>query len=150
MGTHYKGSQRENLVLDTWIKLSRAKNTLDTTMRHNVEAQGLTLSQFGVLEVLLHLGPLAVKDIGGKLLMTPANLVTIIDNLVKQDLVQRMPSELDRRSTIIHLTSKGNGQIQSVFENHLNELMQCFSSLDDSQLLTLGSLAKDLGLSQTH
>ena len=150
MSTHYKGSIREKLVLDTWIKLSRAKDTLDTIMRRNVEDQGLTLSQFGVLEVLFHLGPLAVKDIGQKLLMTPANLVTIIDNLVKQELVRRVPCEHDRRSIIIHLSKKGEKLIQPVFRNHLDQLISCFAALDDEQLTTFGSLAKDLGLSQTQ
>ncbi|MBC8193928.1 MAG: MarR family transcriptional regulator [Candidatus Marinimicrobia bacterium] len=148
MSTHYQGNPREKLVLDTFIKFSRANNTLNQFMRHNVEQQGLTISQFGVLEVLKHIGPLSVKEIGQKLLMTTSNLVTVIDNLVKQELVKRVPCDHDRRSIIIHLTQKGSGFIEPVFRNHLDELLNCFSVIDDQQLITLGSLSKELGLKQ--
>lgn len=148
MSTHYQGSDREKLVLDTWIKFSRANNTLNTTMRRNVEDQGLTMSQFGVLEILLHLGPLSVKEISGKLLLTTSNLVTVIDNLVKQGLVKREPCSHDRRSIIIHLSEKGTKVIGPIFRKHLDELLNCFSVLNNQQLNTLGSLSKDLGLNQ--
>ncbi|MCF7923459.1 MAG: MarR family transcriptional regulator [Candidatus Marinimicrobia bacterium] len=148
MSKHYQANEREKLVLKTWVKFSRANNTLNQIMRHNVEVQGLTISQFGVLEVLAHIGPLSVKAIGQKLLLTTSNLVTVIDNLVKQELVKRVPCDHDRRSIIIHLTEKGSGIIEPVFKNHLTELLICFSVLDDQQLITLGSLSKELGLKQ--
>jgi len=148
MSTHYTGSPREELVLDTWIKYSRAMNTLNTIMRHNVEKQDLTLSQFGVMETLLHLGPMLVKDIGQKLLLSPSNLVTVIDNLVKQGLVFRKPCESDRRSIYIHLTPQGKDRIVPVFKAHLEQLMACFSDLDENQLSSLGALSKHLGLHQ--
>jgi len=150
MSTHYKGSVKERLVLDTWIKFSRAKDTLDTIIRRDVEEQGLTISQFGVLEILLHLGPLCVGEIGTKLLMTSSNLVTVIDNLVKQTMVEKKPSEADRRSVIIHLTPKGRDMIQPIFHNHLNVLLECFSVLKNEQLKSLGSLSRELGLNQSH
>ena len=149
MSKYNQGNQHEQLVLDTWIKFSRANNTLNNIMRLNVEKQGLTISQFGVLEVLAHIGPLALKDIGQKLLMTTSNLVTVIDNLVKQELVKRVPCDHDRRSIIIHLTEKGKVFIEPIFKNHLEALLNAFSVLGEHQLKTLGSLSKDLGLQQT-
>jgi len=149
MSTHYQGSPHEKLVLDTWIKFSRANNTLGNILRRNLEDQGLTLSQFGVLEILVHIGPLPVKEISQKLLLTNSNLVTVIDNLVKRELVRREPSTHDRRSIIIHITPAGTDIILPIFQNHLNELVQCFSTLDETQLKTLGSISKDLGLNQS-
>ncbi len=149
MSTHYQGNPREILVLDTWIKFSRANSTLANIMRRNVEEQGLTLSQFGVLEILAHIGPLSVKEISQKLLLTTSNLVTVIDNLVKRRLVRREPCSHDRRSIIIHITPEGTDTILPIFKNHLNELVQCFSTFDETQLKTLGSISKDLGLNQS-
>ena len=123
MSTYIQTSDYEKLVLKTWIKFSRANNTLSQIMRHNVEQQGLTISQFGVLEVLVHLGPLSVKEIGQKLLMTTSNLVTVIDNLIKQELVKRVPCDHDRRSIIVHLTKNGKALIEPVFRQHLDELL---------------------------
>ena len=108
------------------------------------------MSQFGVLEVLAHIGPLSVKEIGQKLLMTTSNLVTVIDNLVKQELVRRVPCDHDRRSIIMHRTEKGSAIIEPIFKNHLNKLLNCFSVLDEQQLNDLGSISKDLGLKQSN
>ncbi len=148
MSTHYQGKDREKLVLDTWIKFSRANNTIGNIMRRNIEDQGLTISQFGVLEILEHIGPLSVKEISGKLLLTTSNLVTVIDNLVKQGLVKREPCLDDRRSIIIHLSEKGSDVIGPIFKSHLEELLNCFSNFNENQLKTLGSLSKGLGLNQ--
>lgn len=148
MSRYYKGTATEKLVLDTWIKFSRAKNTLDNLMRKNVEDQGVTLSQFGVLEILYHIGPLSVKEIGQKILLTPSNLVTVIDNLVKLELVERIPCNHDRRSVIIHLTPKGTDTIVPIFKNHVNELVKRFADLSEEQLRQLGSISKELGLKQ--
>ena len=149
MSTHYQGTAREKLILDTWIKMSRAKVTLDRVMRLNIEKQGITMSQFAVLETLLHLGPLSVKDISQKILLTTSNLVTVIDNLVKRNLVKRVPCSHDRRSVIIHLTQTGEDKVAPIFQNHLTELIDRFAVLSETQLDQLGSLSKDLGLYQT-
>ncbi len=148
MSKYFKGSETEKLVLDTWIKFSRAKDRLDRAMRRNVEEQGLTISQFGVLEILYHIGPLSVKDIGDKILLTSSNLVTVIDNLVKRDLVKRVPCPHDRRSVIIHITPGGEALIKPVFQQHLDELLKRFSVLTEEELHQLGSLTKTLGLAQ--
>ena len=58
MSTHCRGSKKEIRALDAYIKLMRAAESVtDRTSRH-LAAAGLTISQFGVLEALLHLGPL--------------------------------------------------------------------------------------------
>ena len=149
MSKHYQGCRREMLVLDTYIKLTRANNTVNQVVRQKAEELGLTISQFGVLEVLMHIGPLPIKDIGKKLLLTTSNLVTVIDNLVKQGLVKREPCSHDRRSIIIHLTSKGENTIIPIFRKILDEILDFFSKFDENQLKALGSLSKDLGLNQT-
>ena len=54
-----------------YIKLVRASESVFGRIGQNLRAEGgLTLSQFGVLEALWHLGPLCQRDVGLNILMT--------------------------------------------------------------------------------
>ena len=69
MGTHYQGTKAEVRALDAYIKLLRASDSIVGRLGQNLRAEDeLTLSQFGVLEALLHLGPMCQRDLGAKIL----------------------------------------------------------------------------------
>jgi MarR family transcriptional regulator, 2-MHQ and catechol-resistance regulon repressor len=108
MGTHYKGSEDEVLTLNAFIKLMRASESINNRLNRHLSENDLTVSQFGTLEVLLHLGPLNQRSIGEKLLKSGGNITMVIDNLEKNELVERKPDPNDRRAVMIHLTKKGN------------------------------------------
>lgn len=145
MGTKYKGDEQELLVLNTWIKLSRATNTVTKNIRSTIEHHSLTISQFGVLELLLHLGPQTQKTISDKLLISGGNMVTVLDNLERAGLVKRQPNPGDRRSYLVCLEQKGHTLITKVFKEHLKDLFSIFKVLTDSEKLELGRLTKILG-----
>src|SRR2546430_16978870 len=69
MGTHYRGRAAEVRALDTYIKLTRATSSVGVRLSRGLAEAGLTPTQLGVLEALLHLGPLGQRVLGGKLLM---------------------------------------------------------------------------------
>ena len=97
MGTKYQGSDAEVRALDTYIKLTRAAQTvLDRTNRHLAD-HGLTTSQFGVLEALHHLGALSQIDVARKLLMSTANITTVMQNLEKAGYIRRERDPRDQR-----------------------------------------------------
>ena len=89
MPTHFAGEPDEILALDTLIKLTRATNTLLARIAHHNTHPDLTVSQFGTLEALYHLGTISQTDICGKLLKSGGNTTLVIDNLEKRDLVRR-------------------------------------------------------------
>jgi len=148
MGTHYEGSKREKKVLNAFIKLMRATDTINNSLnRHHSEAN-LTVSQFGVLEALLHLGPLNQKALGQKLLKSGGNITLVIDNLEKSDWVTREQDPEDRRSMLIHLTPEGKEFISNYFPEHLNRIKEEFSVLTDEELDRLQEICKKLGLKE--
>jgi len=55
MGTHYKGTAKEKLALDTFIKLIRSGNSLSSGINLILSKNSLTESQFNVLDALYHL-----------------------------------------------------------------------------------------------
>ena len=148
MGTHYDGRPAEVRALDTYIKLTRAVSSLGARLGPGLAAAGLTPTQLGVLEALLHLGPLGQRVLGDKLLMSGGNITTVVDNLERRGLVRRERSSDDRRNITVHLTAEGRRLISKVFPGHVRAIVEAFSALTTTEQETLGRLAKKLGLSQ--
>ena len=150
MGTHYDGDDNEQQVLNAFIKLMRATESLNNRLnRHHANAD-LTVSQFGVLEALHHLGPLNQKALGQKLLKSGGNITMVIDNLEKSGLVERQQDPEDRRSMLIHLTPEGEEFISSYFPEHLERIVSEFDVLSDKELNNLADICKKLGLQQQN
>ncbi len=101
------GRARRVRGVHAWLALWRATRTMEGQARHSVEAAGLCLSDFAVLEALLHKGPLSVGELGRRVLLTSGSITTSIDRLERDGLVERMPASDDRRSRIVHLTEIG-------------------------------------------
>ena len=54
MPTHFRGEASQVRALDTYIKLSRASDSIDSRLAAALAREGLTTGQLGVLEALLH------------------------------------------------------------------------------------------------
>lgn len=145
MGTHYEGTEREERALDAYVKLVRAYDSVSTPLTRGLAREGLTVSQLGVLEALLHLGPMLQNELAGKLLTSPSNVTTVIDNLERDGLVERRPHPEDRRCTEVHLTDEGRDRIEDVFPRHLERIAGLFDALEAEEQEQLGRLAKKLG-----
>jgi MarR family 2-MHQ and catechol resistance regulon transcriptional repressor len=148
MGTHYQGSEREEKTLDAFIKFMRATDSINNRLNRQLSDVGLTISQFGVLEALLHLGPLNQKALGTKLLKSGGNITLVIDNLEKSGWVERHRDPEDRRSMLIHLTDEGEEFISGYFPKHLDRIVSEFEVLSVEELEQLGTICKKLGLQQ--
>lgn len=148
MGTHYQGTEDEILTLNAFIKLTRASESINNRLNRHLAEHNLTISQFGTLEVLFHLGPLNQRAIGEKLLKSGGNITMVIDNLEKHDFVQRKKDPDDRRAVLIHLTEKGKSFISSIFPVHLSKIKEEFSVLTKEEKLTLAVICKKLGLKE--
>lgn len=146
MGTHFKGTKEEQQTLNAFIKLTRASESLNSRLARNLAEENLTVSQFGVLEALLHLGPLNQRELGQKLLKSGGNITMVIDNLQKNGLVEKVTDPNDRRAVIISLTQKGKNFIQKVFPEHLERIKKEFSVLSADEKNELAAICKKLGV----
>jgi MarR family 2-MHQ and catechol resistance regulon transcriptional repressor len=138
-------TSRQQMILKTYVKMSRAISTVSAKMHKHLSLLKLTVSQFGVLETLYHLGPLCQQEIGQKILKTSGNMTLVIDNLEKRGLVIRENDPNDRRYTRVRLTKDGEDLIGHVFPRHAKIAEQVFSALDADELEQLGFLMKKLG-----
>ena len=145
MPTHYPGPPDERRVLDAYIKLMRAANSTIDRIVPILGAHHLTVSQFGVLEVLLHRGPMCQKDLAEKMLQTGGNMTMVLSNLEKRGLVARHRQLEDRRFVTVDLTASGRRLVEEVFPLHLRELEAAFEVLEPAEQEQLGALCRKLG-----
>jgi len=146
MPTHYQGTEEEKLALDAFIKFTRAGSSLEARLAASGLLGDLTLTQFGVLETLYHLGPLCQGELSHKLLKSTGNTTLVLDNLEKHGLVRRVRSEEDRRMIRIELTELGKARIEEVLPGQIAEIVEQMSVLSPQELAELGRLCKKLGL----
>jgi len=146
VGTHYAGSEEEVRALNAFIKLTRATESLNAAMNSLLSDAGLTVSQFGTLEVLYHLGPLCQSQIGDKILKSGGNMTLVIDNLEKRGLVRRERDAHDRRQITVHLTEAGRHLIADYLPQHVAVITELLGALSPQEQEQLGALCKTLGL----
>jgi len=105
---------------------------------------GLGDSDFRVLEVLLHKGPLPVNTIGPKVWLTPGSISVAVDRLEKKALVRRKNTE-DRRVRLVELTAKGRAFITKAFGKHAAAMEEVAGVLSKEERQILLRLLKKLG-----
>jgi MarR family 2-MHQ and catechol resistance regulon transcriptional repressor len=129
----------------TWLVMMKAMRALTKYATAGIEETGLGLSDFGVLEILLHRGPLPVNTIGPLVDLTPGSISIAVDRLVAKGLVSRVESADDRRVRIVALTPRGKDLIAAAFRKHSGQMKRVFSELSAEELRTLEAALKKLG-----
>ena len=128
-----------------WLLLWKATKTLETQAHRSVQAMGLGLSDFGVLEALLHKGPLPVNAIRQKVLLSSGSMTAAVDRLERGGLVERTAALDDRRARIVRLTGKGKSLIGKLFQEHALDMERAFSCLNTDERERLANLLRKLG-----
>jgi MarR family 2-MHQ and catechol resistance regulon transcriptional repressor len=142
-----RGRGRE-LALQTYVKLMRAADSVQAPLERRLESLDLTEGQFGVLEILLHLGPQTAGALGRKSFRSGGNVTTVLDNLERRKLVIRERLPEDRRSVRVSLTPAGRRLIGRIFPAHAGAIGEAMAALTRGELAQLGVLLKKLGLAQ--
>src|SRR5438270_7833776 len=101
-----------------WLVLMKAHRTLDRLATRSIEASEVGLSDFAVLEMLLHKGPQPVNEIGRRVELTSGAITTAVDRLESRGLVAREAHPSDRRTRIVRLTAAGHEHAAKVFAVH--------------------------------
>ena len=128
-----------------WLVMLKAMRALTKYATAGIEETGLGLSDFGVLELLLHNGPLPVNTIGPMVDLTPGSISIAVDRLVEKGLVSRVESAEDGRVRIVALTPRGKALIDSAFRKHSGQMKTVFSALRPEELRGLETALKKVG-----
>jgi len=128
-----------------WLVMLKAMRALTRYAAAGIKGTGLGDSDFRVLEVLLHKGPLPVNTIGPIVDLTPGSISIAVDRLVAKGLVSRVESAKDRRVRIVALTPRGKDLIVSAFRKHSGQMRRVFSELSPEELRALEVALKRVG-----
>jgi MarR family 2-MHQ and catechol resistance regulon transcriptional repressor len=145
MPTHYAGTAVERRALNAYITLMRASDSVTARLQPRLDAARLTTCQFGVLEVLHHLGPQPQGRLGLKLLRSGGNITMVVDNLERRGLVRRERGREDRRTVTVRLRDAGRRLIARIFPRHVRAIVHEMDTLSARELETLRALCRKLG-----
>lgn len=145
MATKFRGSQDEVRALSALINLMRASEALSTSLQREISALRLTGSQFGILEALLHLGPICQGELAGKLLRSGGSVTSVVAGLEKRGLVERRRDGSDKRFVTVRLTGKGAKLIGGIFPEHAKTVARQFGALTAPEQDELRRLCRKLG-----
>jgi MarR family 2-MHQ and catechol resistance regulon transcriptional repressor len=124
----------------------RAAHAIEENAARSVSALGLGLSEFAVLEVLLHKGPQLVNVIGKKVLLSSGSITAAVDRLESKKLVRRTANTADLRARIVQLTATGRHLIQRAFQQHAIDMEETMAVLRSSERTELVRLLKKVGM----
>jgi MarR family 2-MHQ and catechol resistance regulon transcriptional repressor len=131
--------------LRLWLVLMKAYKALEREALASISKTGVCFSDFQILELLLHKGPLAVNAIGTKIGLTSGSMTTAVDRLAFRGLVERLNDPEDRRTRVVHLTDEGRQLIRGAFARHRADMDRILSVLTDAEKETAIRLLKKLG-----
>src|SRR5437016_5136326 len=130
-----------------WLVIMKAYRTLQLLATQSIESSEMGLSDFAVMEMLLHKGPQPVNEIGRRIDLTSGAITTAVDRLESRGLVVREAHETDRRARIVRLTAPGKEQAMKVFADHKMAMDLAATGLSKTERATLIELLKKLGTS---
>jgi len=130
-----------------WLVMMKTHRALERLAIQSIESSEVGLSDFAVIEMLLHKGPQPVNEIGRRIELTSGAITTAVDRLESRDLVTREAHPSDRRARIVRLTARGEERAAKVFAGHKTAMDLAASELSKSERATLIQLLKKLGIS---
>jgi MarR family 2-MHQ and catechol resistance regulon transcriptional repressor len=140
-----RAKKQDSTGVHVWLVFMKALQALFPHAAGSIKRTKLGDSDFRVLEVLLHKGPLPVNTIGPKVWLTPGSISVAVDRLVKKGLVSRKDHPDDRRVRRVELTPKGQALITRGFGEHAAAMENVAGVLSKNERLTLLRLLKKLG-----
>jgi MarR family transcriptional regulator, 2-MHQ and catechol-resistance regulon repressor len=133
-------------ALRVYVKLLRAAKAVVVRLEPGLTRAGLTSTQLGVLEAILHKGPLTQRELGRKVLTSAGNMTDVIDKLERRGLVTRSRQPGDRRAVRVDLTEEGRRSIEALFPTHAGRIAAAMGGLSIAELRAIGALLRKLGL----
>lgn len=142
-------ASKERLRL--WLRLLKTTRGIESQLRENLRSEfASTLPRFDVLAALLRYDTgLKMSELSGVLRVSNGNVTGIVDRLVQDGLVIRVPVQGDRRAWLVQLTDKGREEFATQAAAHeawIDTMLGAISAQDAAQIgARLDALADVLG-----
>src|SRR6187402_2640472 len=126
-----------------WIALAHCYRAMSSLIEQSFAESGLSLTDFMMLEAILHKGPMTITEIQASALLATGSMTAAVDRLESKGLIARTFSKSDRCARVLELTEEGRGVIVPAFEKHSANLKLWMSALSvDERAETFSNLRK--------
>ena len=132
-------------AIHTWLIMLKASKAIYHFALPPIHKGGLGDSDFRVLDVLLHKGPMPVNALGPKVDLNPGSVSVAVDRLYKKGFVSRVESESDRRVRTVSLTEKGRRVFLPIFRQHAARIKRAFQDVSAEEQLQLEEMLRRIG-----
>jgi len=132
-------------TLHAWLIVLKAWQSMSRYVLPALAREGLGESDFRVLEILLHKGPMPVNAIGPKVYLNPGSVSVAVDRLYKKGFVNRVECSEDRRVRTVSLTEKGRQMFVPLFRRHTALIKRAFQDVSSEELEQLEVALKKIG-----
>ncbi len=135
--------------LRLWLRLLSCTTRIEDTIRQRLREQfGITLPRFDLMAQLEREPEgLAMGEVSRRMMVTGGNVTSIVDQLEREQLVQRLAVPGDRRSYRLSLTEAGRSTFATMAQAHqawVRELLSPLTAKEQSQLATLLGTLKNV------
>ena len=94
---------------------------MEEDMKKESAIEGLSIKQLQCIELIFTMENPNLSELAEKLKITKPSVTAMIDKLEEQGYVERIKSDVDRRSAHVHLTEKGRvaGQLHDKLQQNI-------------------------------
>ncbi|MEO8718159.1 MAG: MarR family transcriptional regulator [Burkholderiales bacterium] len=141
----------DHRALRLWLRLLTCSQLIERHVRSRLRSRfGTTLPRFDLLSQLeRHPLGLKMNQLSRLLMVTGGNVTGIVDQLVKEGLVERVDDAADRRAWRVKLTragAKAFAEMARAHEEWVVELLSGFSRKDADALMQILARLKEVTL----
>ena len=122
------------------LSIGRSFKFVDDYVRPRMLQLGLTMTEFSVLSVLFHGGPVPLGQLSDRILLTGASTTYTVKKLEERKLMTRTRLSGDNRVVMGAITQKGRElmtRIQPLHAQHLIEVMHSLTTEDKQTIVSL-------------
>jgi MarR family 2-MHQ and catechol resistance regulon transcriptional repressor len=135
------------LSLKLFVVISKAYKVIMDRAVKDMKKNGLSETEFTVLELLYHKGKFPLQQIGGKILITSGGITYTIDKLEGKGYLKRVSCLEDRRVTYAEITPLGKELLDHIFPSHAKVIQSTMKGLTVEEKEMAITIMKKLGLS---
>ena len=130
--------------LRLWLRILKVSRGMEAELRERLRVEfDTTLPRFDVLAALFRAEKgLKMSELSGVLRVSNGNVTGIVDRLVTDGLIVRVPVEGDRRAMIVRLTARGRSHFTKLATAHEGWVNDLLLSIDAG---AAGELTAQLG-----
>lgn len=132
--------------LKLWVVLARAHAAVERHVSRDIAGHGLSIAEFGILELLYHKGRQLLGDIQRRILVSSGGITFLVDRLEAKGFVAREACPDDRRARFAVLTPAGRALMKRIFPRHAAAVSRALSGLTRDERQAATRLLRTLGL----